>query len=194
MNDLRDRVLEYFREMGFSSLEQCRKALDVTDPKAIDTAAASLVRAGSLRHTQGMGITGVIYEYVREPDPRRPQVLLEKVWRAMRLSRVFTAWDAAMYSGASLDYTKEYIRDLRKRGFVEPVSRDEKQRVRYRIAKGKDSFTAPPARLSVARRETSIQEALSAGWQMMRQLRDGDTTAARASLKSIQELLGEGKA
>lgn len=185
MNDLADLVTEYFQRMGFSSLEQCRRALGITDKRGINGVVANLRSSGVLREAPGMGINGVIFEYVREPDPRRPHDLMEKAWRAMRLSKVFSAWDIAMYSGASLDYCHRYIRHLARKGILVKFGRNDKQRFTYRIADGHDSTTAPAFNSSATRRERNIQEAIESGWHLMRALRAGDTAAAKESLSVI---------
>ncbi len=189
MSPLADLVLDYFRGMGCSSVEQCRRALGITDKQTLDTQMALLVRKGALRESAGMGITGVVYEFVRDPDPLRPQELLEKAWRAMRLSKVFSIWDIAMYSGASLDYCKRYIRELNKQGVLDVLGRDEKKRFRYRIKPGMDQNRAPYVRMGMNRTERAIQEAMSAGWKMMRELKAGDVIAARNSLMAVEALL-----
>ena len=49
---------------------------------------------------------------------QKPLSLMEKMWRAMRIKEFFTCYDICKLTGASTNYVKQYVRYLKRKGFV----------------------------------------------------------------------------
>ncbi len=178
-----EEILEYFREMKESSLDQCRQALGITSRGSMNSAIARLVKTGALRCARSIGNKYALYEYIGEPGKQIGKMpeLQHKAWTAMRISKTFTAWNIAHLSGASLEYVHDYIRSLKRDGILEKAGKD--QRSKREILRIKKEYVtkiiAPRIWESTARREGPVQEGITLGWEMMRALRCGNTEKAK---------------
>jgi hypothetical protein len=168
-----EKVREYFRQMKTGTAAQAARALGIPGATARHC-VKDLCEVGWLKHCDAYGI----YEFrqLQLHEYGRAAKLQETIWRAIRISKTFTAWDIAMYSGASLDYVKDYVKFLKGRGLIQ-ISGKHRQRPVYRI---KDESAATPLmRTAAAGKELKHQDIIDLGWDLMRTLRDNDIAKAR---------------
>lgn len=102
--------------------------------------------------------------------------LQRKMWRAIRMSRSFTTFDVAMYSGATLDYTKKYISFLLGKGLLKKMGTEGK-RALYGPAAALPS-TAPARRRKPTLKELQRRRIADWGNAMIRAIRAGDMEKA----------------
>lgn len=179
------QVREYFREMRQSTPAACAHALGIP--------ADTVRRCVETLHNKGwlkrVGETRGLYAFSQLAPHKhgRPFTLQKKLWRAVRMSRSFTAWEIAQLSEATLDYAKKYISFLRRSGLVEKVGRSGQKAV-YR-ATGDAPGTVPVMRAGKPKKELARQDLLDLGWAMMRAIRDSDMDQARDLHGQIGEKL-----
>ena len=168
------KVLEYFRRMKTGTAAQAARALAIPG-NAARHCVEDLCKAGRLKRCEGDGI----YEF-HQPKPHesgRAVKTQETIWRAIRICKTFTAWDIAMYSGASLDYVKDYLKFTRNAGLIHIMGK-RGQRSVYRITEGTASET-PVMRSSASVKEVRRQDLIDLGWKLMLALRDNDMATAK---------------
>lgn len=96
--------------------KEVRKALDLT-PTQLKHGLDTLVRQGYLTRI-GHGT----YKFV--PTVEKPACeVTEKIWRAMRVKRVFAYSDLAKLAETSRDYVYKLFRKYRAEGYIKPAGR-----------------------------------------------------------------------
>jgi hypothetical protein len=187
----RQKVREYFEKMKVGTSAQAAKALGIPAQTAYAN-LRDLYEQGWLKKVQGCP---GMYEYhqLKDFEHGRSVKLQEKIWRAMRHSRTFTAWTIAMLAGASLVYTKEYIAFAMKQGLVSKTGKKGQQAV-YGV-NNDPGIDTPVMRSALSKKETARQFIIDVGWELMRALRDGNMTVVRTLLYRLEVRLDilEGK-
>jgi len=165
-----NRIREYFKTVGISTGARCAKALGIHSD-VVHSRLQDLLKAGWVRKVEGCP---GFYEYHESPTAGRKSPVQDLLWRAIRIAKRFTAWDAAQYSGATLDYSKEYIRFLMAQGLTSKVGKSGQQAI-YQVKEN------PPIRTPYMRssgKEEERHERIESGWTLMRALLAGDREKA----------------
>lgn len=177
----REKIRKYFEKMKTGTAAGSAKALGIPSQTAYAN-VRDLYEQGWLKKIPGcLGM----YEYnqLKDHEHGRSVDLQVKIWRSMRLSKSFTAWDIAMYSGASLAYVKEYISFLMGKGFVSRTGK-RGQKAIYAV-KTEPDIDTPVMRSAASTREVQHQDIIDLGWKLMLALRDGETADAKKLLAML---------
>jgi hypothetical protein len=183
----REKVREYFQEMKVGTAAGAAKALGIP----VQTAYAhvrDLLEQGWL--TKRPGCFGMYdYHQLQEHEYGHAVKLQEKMWRAMRMSKGFTVWDIALYSGASIEYVRNYVKFLLGRGLLRKAGKVG-QRPIY-ATKPESPAVTPVMRSASSKKETARQRIIDLGWALMRALRDDDRGTAGTTLDLIEAEFNE---
>lgn len=177
-----EMIREYFRAAGTSTPARCSAALGI-DGDTVRARVRDLMLAGWL--VQVKGCQG-FYRFQESPAAGRAHAMQDTLWRAMRVAKRFTAWDAAMFSGSSLDYAKEYITFLQRSGMIKVVGKTGQKPV-YQI---KDE---PPIKTPHLIKHSPKEEArllgIDIGWALIRALLAGDNGEAHHCCCQLMDAL-----
>jgi hypothetical protein len=184
------QVRDYFKHMGESSPGACAKALGAPW-RDVYSRIRDLVKNGWLiKDETGYGI----YRFHQLKDSEHGQCakLQEKMWRAARLAKSFTVWDIALYSHATLDYTKKYVTFLKRQGHVTQVGK-KGQRVIYQCTATAKTETPICRKGKKVLTEVKRQDLLDLGLDMVRAIKDGDHVKAAGLHAEIGKGLNKNK-
>lgn len=178
-----EQIREYYRQMSRATSAQVADALGFTRGSTYKCVRELLDR-GWLVKTDMRGL----YEFHEIPEHEHGKIidLQKKMWRAMRLSRAFTAWDIAWYSTATLDYAQKYVTFVSKTGHITRAGKDG-HKIIWNVSRVNIPGKAPLMRLGKVKSEREVrrQEMMEAGWAMMRAIRDGDTATVKDKAGTI---------
>jgi hypothetical protein len=132
-----------------------------------------------------------MYEYHQLQDHEYGHAvkLQEMIWRAMRHSKTFTVWDLAMFSGASIEYIRDYMNFILGKGMIR-ISGKKGQRPVYTIKEDAPALT-PVMRSGKSKKETTRQRLIDLGWELMRALWVGDMKKAGSALDALEAELNQ---
>jgi len=169
-----DEIREYFRGMHRSTAAQAARALGI-DADVCRARCSDMSKRGWLIHLPG---TKGLYEFkeIAASESGRDAVLRTKLWRAIRIAKSFTIWDAAMYSGATLDYAKKYTASLLRQGLVAKTGKDGQKAI-YRCLAEERTATPRLIRKRPVPGAADHQVLVDLGWALMRAIRDGNREA-----------------
>lgn len=181
-----EHIKEFYRGMGTAPVQCCAAALGIS-PESARQKILHLQRKGWLERVEGLP------DFFRFVDARNgdvsPDGLQEKLWRAARIAKNFTAWDLAMYAGVSLEYARGYAAWLVSKGLLEKAgSAKGNQRQAFRCIENPPMQT-PRWRVKTAEKDFGWMEALDGAWALARAILERDLPAARAALVKIEQLL-----
>lgn len=177
-------VREYFRSKRSGTAAAAARELG-RPRTAVYAAMRDLLDAGYLKKD---GLMIGLYHVAEAPEEPAGADLQVKLWRAIRINRKFTNWDLALYSGATLDYTKRYVSYLQSLGYVSQAGKKGRRTI-YQI-----KATAPSAtpRMSKARQGRS-DDLLGTAWEIVRGLQAGDQRAAADAYNRLGAMMSEPK-
>ena len=174
----REKVREYFQEMKIGTAATAAKALGIPQ-KTASAHVRDLFEQGWL--TKRPGCFGMYdYHQLKEHEHGKAVKLQEKMWRAMRQSKRFTVWDIALYSGASIEYVRDFVKHLIGKNLIRRAGKTG-QRPIY-ITQDDVREATPVMRTGASVKETARQELIALGWALMQALRDGDMKKAGHTL------------
>ena len=178
-----EQIRDHFKRMGTSNAASCARALAMPID-AVQKCVQDLAEKGWLqRKNRG------VYEYREVPDADRGHAapLQVKMWRAVRINQSFTVRDVALYSGATLDYAKKYIEELRRRKLVKRIGTEGFKAI-YACNPGIESET-PVVHARRKAKTANPEQILDDAWALARAIRDGKRDEAREIHGRIGEML-----
>lgn len=176
-------VRDYFTSAG--SATAARAAADMGRPRtAVYAAMRDLLDTGWLRRDEL--IPGLYHRRPQVPETAgRDASLQVKIWRAVRITKSFTNWDLALYTGATIDYVKRYLAFLQTKGFVKKAGKLGPRTIYQMTA------TAPQATPKMLdRKDRPAQDAtLAVAVELLRHIREGDRSAAMSAYAQLGRAL-----
>lgn len=176
-------VREVLKNLGQASLRQIKEILGLADHKG----AARVYRAiyGLLRSGEARRVMEGLYAY-QKPRCQAP-AKLGKIWRAIRSSRQFALNDIVQLTGASHDYTGQYIAHLKKEGYIAATGQKKGAQLVYRVTAkatpGVPSFSKNQK--PVTKKDRGWQEIKEKTWEITRLVIANEN---KPSAKTMEEL------
>lgn len=182
-----EKVRIFFEKMRTSTAAAAARALGLRGTQA-SCAVRELLERGWLKRVDGCQ---GIYEFhqLKEHEFGRAVKIQEKIWRAVRIAKNFTAWEIALYSGANLDHVREYLRFLQRKGLIKPEGRQGMKAI-YRCQENPQTET-PVMRSLSNRKAVRLEDLQEIGWSLMRALQGGELDQARELCERLRTELAK---
>ncbi len=183
-----EHVKEFYRGMGTAPVQCCAAALGIA-PESARRKILHLQRKGWLERVEGLPD---FYRFIEARNGEAPGgELQDKLWRAARIAKNFTAWDLAMYAGVSLEYARGYANWLVSKRLLEKLEAPKgNERQAFRCIENPPRET-PRWRTKIAEKDAGWMEALDGAWSLARAIIARDIAEMDSALARLVQFVQE---